>query len=345
MPAVQCPIPGCDYVTDDLDAAIVAVLITVHSTTHAPGPVTAAKVEKVKRPVISTAGTSEEWAYFESRWSDYVEATKIAGRDKVVQLLECCDEQLRKDLTRSAGGSLTNKPVQEVLAAIKKLAVREENTMVARVTLHNMRQDRDEPCPTCNTDVNYTDTIIRDVLARGISDPEIQLDLLGDKNQDMTLEEVTQFVEAKDSGKRSASRLLDSQTVQAASSSYKKAKQTAVRDKNEVCTYCGKKGHGKSAPARLRKSDCPAYGHKCGYCNREHHFEKVCRSKEKSKTGTATHNTDDCEGAVFDSLCSISSDSYKINGRTLAIDHHLYDNLSDTWISKASQPQPFVNLV
>ena len=35
--------------------------------------------------------------------------------------------------------------VDEVLAAIKKnLAVREESTMVARVTLHNMRQDRDE---------------------------------------------------------------------------------------------------------------------------------------------------------------------------------------------------------
>ncbi|CAC5390777.1 unnamed protein product [Mytilus coruscus] len=261
------------------------------------------------------AGTSEEWAYFESRWSDYVEATKIAGRDKVVQLLECCDEQLRKDLTRSAGGSLTNKPVQEMLAAIKKLAVREENTMMARVTLHNMRQDRDEPCPACNTDVNYTDTIIRDVLARGISNPEIQLDLLGDKNQDMTLEEVTQFVEAKDSWKRSASRLLDSLMVEAVSSSYKKAKQTAVRDKNEVCSYCGKKVHGKSASARLRKSDCPAYGHKCGYCN-----------------------------PVNTTLKSISSDSHKIHGRTLAIDHHLYDNLSDTWISKASQPQPFVNL-
>ncbi|CAC5412701.1 unnamed protein product [Mytilus coruscus] len=120
----------------------------------------------------------------------------------------------------NAGNSLTKKPDQEVLAAIKKLAVREENTMVARVTLHNMRQERDEPvrnfckflikCHTCNTDVNYTDTIIRNVLARGISDPEIQLDRLGNKNQDRTLEEVTQFVEAKDSGKRSASRLLDS---------------------------------------------------------------------------------------------------------------------------------------
>ncbi|CAC5412152.1 unnamed protein product [Mytilus coruscus] len=46
MPAGQCPIPGCDYVTDDLDAAIVAALITAHSTTHAPGLVTTAKVEK-----------------------------------------------------------------------------------------------------------------------------------------------------------------------------------------------------------------------------------------------------------------------------------------------------------
>ena len=107
MPAVACPFTGCEFITDDLDAAIVAALITAHSMTHAPGPITAAKVERVKRPVISAAGTSEEWTYFVSRWTDYVEATKITGHDKVVQLLECCEEQLRKDLTRSAGGSLT----------------------------------------------------------------------------------------------------------------------------------------------------------------------------------------------------------------------------------------------
>jgi hypothetical protein len=28
----------------------------------------------------------------------------------------------------------------------------------------------------------------------------------------------------------------------------------------------------------------------------------------------------------------------------LAIDHHLYDNLSESWVRKASKPQPFVNL-
>ena len=40
-------------------------------------PIQAARVEKVKRPDISSAGTTE---YFQSRWGDYVRATKlIAG--------------------------------------------------------------------------------------------------------------------------------------------------------------------------------------------------------------------------------------------------------------------------
>ena len=152
MPSVRCPIPDCDYVTDDLDAAIVAALITAHSAVHTQNSHVAAKVEKVKRPTVSTAGTSEEWQYFLSRWTDYVEATKLVGKDKVIQLLECCDEPLRKDFTRSAGGSLTNKTEKEVLAAIKRLAVREENTMVARVTLHNITKIERNPFETSELD-------------------------------------------------------------------------------------------------------------------------------------------------------------------------------------------------
>ena len=120
-----------------------------------------------------------------------------------------------------------DKTTTEVMEAIKKLAVREENTMVARVQLHDMRQDRDETirsfgarlrgqagvckflvtCPSCNAEVNYTDNVLHDVLTRGLADSEIQLDLLGDRNQDMGLEEVFQFIEAKEAGKRSAGRL------------------------------------------------------------------------------------------------------------------------------------------
>lgn len=148
MPSVQCPIVGCTYATPDASDAIVAALITTHALQHsASNPPPAVKTEKVKRPSISSGGTSEEWSYFLTRWQEYVQATKITGGDVVIQLLECCDESLRRDLTQSAGGSLFNKNVDIVLKAIKSLAVREENIMVARVALHNMKQDHDETIP------------------------------------------------------------------------------------------------------------------------------------------------------------------------------------------------------
>ena len=53
--------------------------------------------------------------------------------------------RLRRDLTRNAGGTLVGKTEVKVLTAMKILAVREENVMVARVTLHNMKQGRGEP--------------------------------------------------------------------------------------------------------------------------------------------------------------------------------------------------------
>ena len=135
---------GCTYSTPDQEAVIAAALLNAHTTTHqAQGPAQAARVEKVKRPEISSAGTTEDWVYFQSRWGDYVRATKLVGPDRVIQLLECCDEQLRRDLTRNAGGTLAGGTEEETLAAMKALAVREENIMVARVALHHMKQDRD----------------------------------------------------------------------------------------------------------------------------------------------------------------------------------------------------------
>ena len=110
-----------------------------------------------------------------------MEATKVTGKDRTIQLLECCDDQLRKGVTRSIGlgRTLTDRPEEEILTLVRRLAVREENTMVARVALHNMRQDRDEtvrsfsarirgqagvckfflPCPDCSQTVHYTEEV------------------------------------------------------------------------------------------------------------------------------------------------------------------------------------------
>ncbi|KAK7505020.1 hypothetical protein BaRGS_00003590 [Batillaria attramentaria] len=151
MSAISCPAPDCDVEWPATTPTDVLVrLLDIHSATahQAAQPAAAqpgaAKAEKVRRPVISAAGTSEAWAYFEQRWSDYKQATRLTGPDVVFQLLECCDEALRKDLTRTYG-ALASSDEQTVLRNIKTLAVRQENVMVARVHLQQMRQDRDEP--------------------------------------------------------------------------------------------------------------------------------------------------------------------------------------------------------
>lgn len=78
------------------------------------------------------SGTCEEWAYFLLRWSDYKAATHLAGPDVIYQLLECCDDGLRKDLSRIFG-ALASQDEPTVLSHIKTLAVRRENIMVFRV--------------------------------------------------------------------------------------------------------------------------------------------------------------------------------------------------------------------
>ena len=219
---------------------------TTHPTTIPTTAPTATGVqaEKVKRPTISASGTTEEWIYFEQRWTEYKQATHLTGRDIIFQLLECCEETLRRDLSRSFS-NLTACPEDVLLQNIKSLAVRQENFMVAWLRLQQMRQDRTEPVGAfsarikgqasvcqynatceCWAQVSYSDHMIRDTLIVGLADDDIRLDVLGQTNQDMSLDETTRFIEAKESGKRSAGRINPITTplpvaVDVANSTYK----------------------------------------------------------------------------------------------------------------------------
>ena len=68
------------------------------------------KVEAIKRPTVSAAGTSQDWLYFLSRLEDYVKATNVKGEDQAIQLLECCDPDLRKAIQRNNGGVALSQP-------------------------------------------------------------------------------------------------------------------------------------------------------------------------------------------------------------------------------------------
>ena len=117
--------------------------------------------------------------------------------------------------------------------------------MVARLHLQQMRQDRDEPARTfsarlkgqasvcqyninceCGCQLSYSDQMVRDTLVVGLADDDIRLDVFGQANQEMSLDETIRFIEAKESGKRSTGRMHYNPAtvptaIDAASSTYK----------------------------------------------------------------------------------------------------------------------------
>lgn len=245
--------------------------------------------------------------------------------------------------------------------------------MVARVQLQQMRQDRDEPvrafaarlrgqagvcsfnvaCPsdTCDANVDYSDVMVRDVLIRGLNDEEIRLDILGESRQDMSLEDALRYVEAKESGKRSASRLVEgSSSIVAASSSYKrqdKLRTDGGRNpaSSSTCGYCGRSGHSSNKQERMKS--CPAYGKTCTKCGIAHHFAKVCRKTSQHNANPAqspSPNALDDTAATFDSLCSTDEAAPVSNAHSVSLDHHVYNGFCEAWEKRASDPQPFIDV-
>ena len=149
----------------------------------------------MRRPTISSAGSSKEWSYFLTRWKDYAKATQLKGKGIVLQLLECYEEQLQKDheerrrfahqQIHGRGDGSSEKTCHE--------RRKHYGHSCTATQLHNMRQDRDEmirsfcarlrgqasvcklliKCPGCNVDINYTENIPYDVVTRGLADSEI----------------------------------------------------------------------------------------------------------------------------------------------------------------------------
>ena len=66
MPSIKCPIATCTYSTEDVDATVAAVLLTIHNNEHLAvatprnsDTAVPQRAPKIDRPKIS-AGSSEE---------------------------------------------------------------------------------------------------------------------------------------------------------------------------------------------------------------------------------------------------------------------------------------------
>ena len=283
---LDCEWSDCTWESKEASIEICLRLLEFHvaanhpSTAQPRSSMATAKPEKAKRPELASEMSDKNWAYFVSRWEDYKKATALQGEEVVIQLMECCCEQLRRDHHRTYPKTGVGTVTESTrLAELKQLAVRQKNRMVNRVKLGTLKQDKGEPvrkyagrirslasvseynvsCSTCKASIPYTEPVILDQVIAGLADVEIQKDVLSHPDAaNMNLEKLLQFVEGKESGQASQGLMTGNLVGEV--------------DRKAKCSYCDSQ-HVKG------KQHCKAAGKKCEQCGKYDHLAKVCRSK------------------------------------------------------------------
>ena len=292
---------------------------------------TAPKPEKVQRPTFDIDQTTEKWEYYKSRWVNYKTATGITGNAIIIQLLETCSEKLRFAMFQ-ADSKINERTEDEILSAMKRLAVKEENTMVSRLNLHNIHQEPGEhisnfvarlkgqaelcrfeiacTAADCEEKVRYTDAMVRDTLIRNLYDQDIQREVLGLEDQDMSLDALVKLIEAKEAGKRTQANILGQGA--GAMSQYRKTQRDQKTKQPVKCGYYGETGHGHNkGPGRLtmqiRREKCPAFSATCDNCSRKGHFTSMCRTEQKPPPATPANkkNSDEEASVIEESNVSV----------------------------------------
>lgn len=376
MTILKCP--RCEYATDDLDVAVAVELLKIHGGEHPPAttpapqngtppaaPVPRAPAERARRPSLESGITLERWTYFTARWTRYKRLSDIHADLVPAHLLECCEEDLLLDLHRSSGPKLDTMTEDELLAEMKKLAVRGESQLISRVHLRSMCQDHNEDirhfaarvkgqanlcnyviqCSSCNSPVSYAEEEICDQLCTGLSDSEIQKEVLARRQtQPSTTEDLIAFIEDREAGKRSQTALTSSGSVSKISA-YKQSKRKPPETTpqgagtGDICSYCGETGHGRRAPKAQRRQICPAFNKTCEKCHIPGHITKMCRSN-KSERKINTISLDD-QNTNF--LGSIEVAGIRNTNKSITISHKEYTAISG-WVTNNNKKHPQITV-
>lgn len=269
---ITCPVPGCGYAIGPISEALAVALLNAHTTVHthppsttstAPssGPIPIDRGPKPERPKVDIGVSAEEWNLFERRWSLFKKCAGIDASMECPQLFQCATEALG-DAILKVDPTITDKPVADLLATMKSLAVIPVATGVLRAELLAMHQKRDEPyrtflsrvrgraeiCSyvvknTCDcgklNNVDFTDVVIRDVLIAGIYDIDIRRKILS--IPDITSKPVNDIVSMV-AVEEMARDALPSNAMTSTLSSTKKDNMrppaNADRNRKSLCPHC-----------------------------------------------------------------------------------------------------------
>ena len=181
-------------------------------------------------------------------------------------------------------------PAKIKMTTIKDSVVKKESILVQRMKIANLRQtsgvgvenfiaelcEQSKLCkysikctaPGCDTDVDYSDDMIKDYLVRGIADPEILSDLLEDPQSNSTLAQVVDFIAVKEQAKTKRRAMGES-----TNSTSSEARTNFILKR---CWACGEAKHGRFNTVEVRRKYCKAWKIYCPKCNDKGHLPKQC---------------------------------------------------------------------
>ena len=355
MPVLNCPIPDCGYVTEDVDVVGAAAQLNIHALMHQRGGGTMVrsskqKPPKIDRPSISVGATEEQWNTFIKRWNLFKQGTDIPDGQLASQLWQCCDSDLEEDLFKDVN-DITNMNEDALLQAIKRLAVITKATSVRKTELFSMKQDHGQPirtfaakvkgkaqvcilskqCPNaqCNRLVDYSEDIVKYVLISGICDEEIKKDVLGHENLDTkSLNETIAIIENKEM----ACRAMASSSESTMAVHHGNNKNSEVDSKLSVKTNC-KQCQRTILKFKLRRGKFKEFTH-CVQCWRKlHNVNTPVESREK-------------QGAIFDVIATVNESNREVKKQAKplpSLKHHIFDGTYG-WMIKESKKQPLITL-
>ena len=205
MPEIPCQFPDCNFKATNDSEAVAIVMFNSHVMSHqraAPNASSSQKLPPIQRPEIRQDVSDEDWASFLAEWEHFKRCTDIPTDRITDHLYLCCEKSLAR-LIIGEDPAIVSKGEDELKAAIERLAVIKVAISVRRTNLLTARQKHGEPfrefyanvkaaALTCNyvvkcsnecckdlPKVDYTSSVIKDVLIAGIADSEIRKDILG----------------------------------------------------------------------------------------------------------------------------------------------------------------------
>ena len=308
MPKIKCP--ACEYETQDLEVALAAALNTqlaAHiQASHAPHVPNAPQVDpqrrklKVDPPTIGVDCNPEQWSSFVRLWKMYKASSAIHADSVSTALFYCGSEELRNDILKDIQDDISTMSEDDLLKAMKRLAVIEESTLAQRLKLGKMTQTPGTGIRTflaslrgqaalcnytakckeqgCNHTYDFSEQIILDNLVRGMSDHEIMSNLLGDSKTDRTLDETVLFIAQKEQGKATQSAVEHQTSLKATSTPpHTRGKAEKQHPKSlSSCWACGGKSHGTRNDRATRSESCPAWAFTCNKCSVKGHYTSCC---------------------------------------------------------------------